>query len=107
MKESIWSSSITYNFRPGSLQAWLAKYESESLPIQKKHLGQFLGLWVTEIGEMHQTVVMWGYDSLSDRETRRAAMESDPEWRRYIGEIWKMEAIRAQEVKILRQAIPR
>jgi hypothetical protein len=97
----------TYNFRPGSLQAWLAKYESEGLPIQKKHLGQFLGLWVTEIGEMHQTVMMWGYDSLSDRETRRAAMESDPEWRRYIGEIWKMEAIRAQEVKILRQAIPR
>ena len=23
----------TYNFRPGSLQAWLAKYESEGLPI--------------------------------------------------------------------------
>ena len=33
MKEFIWSLSITYNFRPGSLQAWLAKYESESLPI--------------------------------------------------------------------------
>ena len=62
----------TYNFRPGSLQPWLAKYESEGLPIQKKHLGQFLGLWVTEIGEMHQTVMMWGYDSLSDREWRRA-----------------------------------
>jgi hypothetical protein len=97
----------TYNFRPGSLQAWLAKYESEGLPIQKKHLGQFLGLWVTEIGEMHQTVMMWAYDGLADRETRRAAMELDPDWRRYIGEIWEMEAIRAQEVKILRQAIPR
>ena len=97
----------TYNFRPGSLQAWLAKYESEGLPIQKKHLGQFLGLWVTEIGEMHQTVMMWAYDGIADRETRRAAMELDPDWRRYIGEIWEMEAIRAQEVKILRQAIPR
>ena len=97
----------TYNFRPGSLQAWLAKYESEGLPIQKKHLGQFLGLWVTEIGEMHQTVMMWAYDGIADRETRRAAMELDPDWRRYIGEIWEMEAIRAQEAKILRQAIPR
>ena len=96
----------TYKFQPGLLQTWLAKYESEGLPIQKKHLGRFLGLWVTEIGEMHQTVMMWAYDSLADCETRRAAMESDPDWKRYIAEIWKMETIRAQEVKILKQGIP-
>ena len=34
----------TYSFRPGRLKTWLGKYESEGLPIQKKHLGRFLGL---------------------------------------------------------------
>ena len=95
----------TYTFRPGSLKAWLAKYEFEGLPIQRKHLGRFLGLWVSEIGPLHQTVMMWAYDSLADREARRAAMDGDPEWGRYIAEIWKMGAIEAQEVKILKQAI--
>ncbi len=95
----------TYDFRPGSVNAWLTKYEREGLPIQKRHLGLFLGLWVSEIGPMHQTVMMWAYDSLADREARRAALDADPDWGRYLAEIWKMEAITAQEVKILRQAI--
>ena len=29
-------------------------------------------------------------------------MNADPEWQKYIEEIWAMDAIEAQEVKILR-----
>ncbi len=94
----------TYSFRPGTMRRWLSKYESEGLPIQKDHLGTFLGLFTTEIGNLHQVVFMWGYDSLGDRETRRAAMEADPRWDRFIDEVWALDAIVEQNIKILRPA---
>jgi NIPSNAP len=92
----------TYTFRPGTLQRWLKKYESDGLPIQKRHLGRFLGLFTAETGNAHQTVALWAYDSLDDRDRRRAAMNADPAWQAYIDEIWAMEAIEAQEVRFLR-----
>ena len=92
----------TYRFRPGTMAAWLRKYETEGLPIQKRHLGTPLGFFTTEIGNLHEAVMLWGYDSLDDRERRRAAMSADPAWQRYIGEIWAMNAIESQESKILR-----
>ena len=96
----------TYTFHPGALKAWLGKYEREGLPIQKKHLGRFLGLWVTEIGPLHRTIMIWAFDSLADREARRRALENDPDWARYIEEIWRMEAIESQDVAILKQLLP-
>ncbi len=30
----------TYTFKPGTIDGWLEKYQSEGLPIQKRHLGQ-------------------------------------------------------------------
>jgi NIPSNAP len=92
----------TYTFRPGTLQPWLKKYEGEGLLIQKRHLGRFLGLFITEFGNIHQAVILWGWESLDDRDRRRAAMNADPEWQAYIGAIWEMGAIETQEVKILR-----
>ena len=58
----------TYTFRPGTVEGWLKKYEAEGLPVQKKHLGQFVGLYVSEIGRLHQTVLIWAYENLADRE---------------------------------------
>ncbi len=92
----------TYTFRPGTLAPWLRKYESEGLPIQKRHLGKFLGLFTTEFGNVHQAVILWGWESLDDRDRRRAAMNGDPEWQTYIQAIWAMGAIETQEVRILR-----
>ena len=92
----------TYSFRPGTMQNWLNKYEADGLPIQKKYLGKFLGMFTTEIGNLHQVVFMWGYDSLGDREARRANMEADPAWREFIQEIWGLDAIVEQNIKMLR-----
>ena len=64
----------TYTFRPGTVDGWLKKYEAEGLPIQKRHLGRFVGLYVSEIGRLHRIVLIWAYQSLADREQRRAAM---------------------------------
>ena len=94
----------TYTFRPGTLARWLKKYEEEGLAIQKKHLGRFLGLYTSETGNLHQIVFMWAYDSLADREKRRAAMSADPAWIKYIDEVWALDALVSQEIKILRPA---
>ena len=94
----------TYTFRPGTMEQWLHKYETEGLPLQKKHLGEFLGLFTTEVGNLHQVVFIWGYESMGDRERRRAAMAADPAWQKFIGEIWALEIIQAQEVRFLRPA---
>lgn len=92
----------TYTFRPGSVLPWLKKYETEGLPIQKQHLGTFIGIFTTEFGNIHQTVMLWAYDSFEDRDQRRAAMNADPAWQTYIEAIWLMGAIQSQEVKVLR-----
>lgn len=94
----------TYTFRTGTVDGWMKKYETQGLPIQKRHLNRFLGLYVSEIGLLHTTVLMWGYDSLADREARRAAMYADPEWQTFISEVWKLDAIQKQDVMIMNPA---
>lgn len=94
----------TYTFRPGTVDKWMNKYEAEGLAIQKRHLNRFVGVYVTEIGHLHQIVLMWSYDNLADREARRARMNADPDWKRYIGEVWTMDAIQQQDVKIMNPA---
>lgn len=91
----------TYTFRPGAVHPWLKKYQEEGLPIQRRHLGRLLGLYTTEVGNLHQVVLLWAYDSLADREARRSRMAADPQWQKYIGEIWQMGGLQAQENKIL------
>ncbi len=94
----------TYTFRPGTVETWLKKYEAEGLPIQKRHLNRFLGLYVSEIGMLHTTVLMWAYDSLADRETRRKAMYDDPDWQSFISGVWALNAIQSQNVMIMNPA---
>ena len=94
----------TYSFRPGTVQKWLDKYERDGLPIQRRYLGEFIGIFTTEVGNLHEVVFMWAYESLTDREVRRANMEADPDWQVFIGEIWALDAIVEQNIKMLRPA---
>jgi hypothetical protein len=94
----------TYTFKPGSVDRWMKKYEAEGLPVQKRHLNKFVGLYVSELGQLHTTVLMWAYDSLADRERRRQAMYDDPEWKKFISEVWALDAIQSQNVMIMNPA---
>jgi hypothetical protein len=94
----------TYTFRPGTVDGWMKKYEAEGLPVQKRHLNRFVGLYVSEIGPLHTTVLMWAYESLADREARRTAMYADPDWQKFIDEIWALNAIERQDVMIMNPA---
>ena len=69
----------TYTFHPGKVQEFLALYEREGLPLHTKYL-TMVGYFVTDIGPLNQIITMWSYDSMADRDDRRARLYADPEW---------------------------
>jgi hypothetical protein len=67
----------------GQMPRLLARFKDQTLPIWEKHGIRPLGFWTTLIGESSTAltyILQW--DSLADRETRWAAFQSDPAWRK-------------------------
>ncbi len=85
-----------YTVKPGTIHVYYKDYDPRGLNIQKRILGNLIGYFHTEIGELNQIVHLWGYDSLAERERRRAQLGADPEWLEYLKQspdiIVKMES---------------
>jgi hypothetical protein len=77
---------------PYGPQDYLKLYEAEGLAIQRAALGNLLGYFQTEVGELNAMVHLWGYDSFEDRLRRRAALATDPGWQRYLERVRPMIA---------------
>ena len=75
----------TYSIVPRKMAAYLEVFEQYALPVQRQHIGEPLGYFVTTHGALNQVVHLWGFDSLADMETRRAARDADPAWADYLG----------------------
>ena len=73
-----------YTLKPGTVQLYYRDYDPRGLEIQKRILGNLIGYFHTEIGELNQIVHLWGYDSLAERERRRALLAADREWLDYL-----------------------
>lgn len=93
-----------YTIVPGQLKAYLAVYETYGLPVQRRHVGDPLGYFISEVGTLNQVVHLWGYQDASDRFTRRAAMEADPEWTAYKKMTAEGRYIQQQENQLLLSA---
>jgi hypothetical protein len=57
----------TYTVKPGSVATYYRDYDPRGLEIQARILGNLIGYFHTEIGELNQLVHLWGYDSLAAR----------------------------------------
>lgn len=90
----------TYTVHHGAMESYLARYEAHALPLQQKHLGRLLGFFVSEIGPLNQVLHIWVYDSMADREERRARLEADPAWHEF--KLTNRGTFVAQDVKIMR-----
>ncbi|KIQ03448.1 hypothetical protein RU07_08360 [Agrobacterium tumefaciens] len=90
----------TYTVRHGHMKQYLEQFERVALPIQLRHLGKFIGSFVSDIGPQNQVVHIWAYDDITDRETRRANMAADPEWQAFL--TLNAGSFVAQENKILK-----
>ncbi|MDP6832211.1 MAG: NIPSNAP family protein [Alphaproteobacteria bacterium] len=91
----------TYDFHPGKINAWIALYKEFGLPVQEKHLGRLLGFFTTEVGPINQAVFMWAFDSMGDREQRRAAMAKDPDWATFLAKVDALGALKQQTNKFI------
>jgi len=73
-----------YRIAAGRLSEYLAIYENLGLQIQSRILGNLIGYFSSEIGELSCLVHLWGYESLDDRALRRAELAKQPEWQDYL-----------------------
>jgi hypothetical protein len=90
-----------YTVKPGRMADFVACYKEFGWPTQSRILGNCVG-WYTSIeGTLNTVVHMWGYDSQADRETRRAAMAADPNWRIYLKKTQEMGLLVSMENRIL------
>ena len=74
----------TYMVAHGKMQDYLMRYERDALPVQMRHLGGLVGFFTSEVGPLNQVVHIWRYDSMADREQRRARMALDPDWQAFL-----------------------
>jgi len=72
-----------YTIRPGQALRELAIYEQYGYQPQVRHLGQPVLYAYSETGGLNQLVHIWTYADAADRETKRAAMAKDPQWREF------------------------
>jgi hypothetical protein len=72
-----------YTIIPGQVAEYLETYEREGKPVHWKYLGEPVGWFVTETGDLNQVVHWWRYASMAEREEKRAALYADPAWNAY------------------------
>lgn len=69
-----------YTLVPGGVAHYLAQYRALGRESQERHLGEMVGCFQSEVGELNQIVFLWRYESMADRETRRAALMADAQF---------------------------
>jgi hypothetical protein len=74
----------TYHVHTGKLGEVVKLYADEGTQIQQEHLGNLIGAFTVDIGDLSSIVQMWGYDSLGERERRRAELQADPRWKAFL-----------------------
>ena len=91
----------TYKLRPGTLKAHFELYEKYGKAPQTRHLGQPLAYLKTETGDPNEYVHIWVYENAADREAKRAAMQSDPDWQAYTKRSAELGALVRQNNKLM------
>lgn len=77
----------TYRLKNGAIPEYLKVVGEIGIAIQKKHLGNLVGYFSSEIGPINEIVHIWGFESLDDRQARRARLMADPEWQAFLPKI--------------------
>jgi hypothetical protein len=89
----------TYSLKSGSLGEWLRLYEERGLPVHKQILGNLIGYFNTEIGDINEVIHMWGFDSFEDRQRRRGILSQNADWRDFLS--LALPLIQTQQIKLL------
>ena len=77
----------TYHVLTGKLPEVVRLYETEGTAIQQRILGNLIGAFTVDVGELSSLVQLWGYDSYAERERRRAALQADEAWKSFLARL--------------------
>ncbi len=77
----------TYKIKPGELQNFIKIYDKEIREIHTKILGNQIGFFYTEIGDINEVVHLYGYESYEDRQARRITLSKQPEFISYLNKV--------------------
>jgi hypothetical protein len=89
----------TYHVHTGKLGELVRLYAEEGTELQQRHLGNLIGAFTVDVGDLSSIVQMWGYDSFAERERRRALLQADEAWKTFLPKIQPL--IHTQRNRIL------
>ena len=88
-----------YTMHSGGAAVFMDLFEKEGLEPQERILGNFMGIYRTEIGNINQVVMMFAYADAGERERRRALLYKDPAFQAYLVKVRPL--LKDQEVRLL------
>ena len=74
----------TYTIKPGEVQNFIKIYDKEIIEIHTKILGNQLGFFYTEIGNVNEVVHLYGYENFEDRQKRRNILSKNTQFQSYV-----------------------
>lgn len=91
----------TYQVKVGAVQTYMGLYREIGYDVQRKYLGEPIGFFCTEVGEINKIIHIWKYDSLDERADMRARLFADPVWLEFLEKSWPL--VLSQKSELLRR----
>jgi NIPSNAP protein len=89
----------SYHVYTGKLPELVRLYAEEGTQVQQEHLGNLIGAFTVDVGDVSTIVHLWGYDSYAERERRRALLQADQRWKDFLKRLQPL--IHVQRTRIL------
>ena len=77
----------TYLLKPATLNRFLDIYNNEIRETHVSILGNQIGFFYTEFGDLNKVVHLYGYDSYEDRDKRRAILAKNKDFISYLAKV--------------------
>ena len=89
----------SYHVLTGKLPEVVGLYAEEGTAVQQEILGNLVGAFTVDVGDVSTIVHLWGYDSYAERERRRAQLQADERWKAFLAKIQPL--IHTQNTRML------
>ncbi len=88
-----------YTLHSGTVAKFMELFENEGLEPQLRILGNFLGIYRTEVGNINEIIMMFAYEDAAERQRRRDRLFLDPAFQAYLRKVRPL--LKDQEVRLL------
>jgi hypothetical protein len=79
-----------YTLRPGCVSDYLRLEESLGAEIYLETMGNVVGIFSSEVGQLNQITHLVAFEDFTDRTTRRAKLKSNADWEHYAAQVRPM-----------------